>query len=180
MILIDDHAEIGGQLLHRGGVDRRRRLARMGGGRSRRASLASGGRVLTATTAFGVYDHNLVLRLGAARGRARRACGKSGRSGSSSPPARSSVRSSLPDNDRPGVMSADAALVYLRRYAVRVGERIAVATNNDSAYPVAEALAEAGAEVEIFDARAETPATQLQRDARRGRGRRGPRRRRGA
>ena len=68
----------------------------------------------------------------------------------------------VPDNDRPGVMSADAALVYLRRYAVLVGKRIAVATNNDSAYPVAEALAEAGAEVEIFDTRAAgPPSTQL-------------------
>ena len=37
-------------------------------------------------------------------------------------------------------MSADAALVYLRRFGVLVGRRIAIATNNDSAYPVAEAL----------------------------------------
>ena len=56
-------------------------------------------------------------------------------------------------------MSADAALVYLRRYAVLVGKRIVVATNNDSAYPVAEALAEAGAEVEILDTRAAGPAS---------------------
>ena len=58
-------------------------------------------------------------------------------------------------------MSADAALVYLRRYAVLVGKRIVVATNNDSAYAVAEALAEAGAEVEILDSRAAGPASQL-------------------
>ena len=38
------------------------------------------------------------------------------------------------NNDRPGVMSADAALAYLRRHGVLVGERIVVATNNDSAY----------------------------------------------
>ena len=58
-------------------------------------------------------------------------------------------------------MSADAALVYLRRYAVLVGKRIVVATNNDSAYAVAEALAEAGAEVEILDTRAAGPPSQL-------------------
>ena len=57
----------------------------------------------------------------------------------------------VPDNDRPGVMSADAALVYLKRFGVLVGKRIVVATNNDSAYAVAEALAEGGAEVEIVD-----------------------------
>ena len=58
-------------------------------------------------------------------------------------------------------MSADAALVYLRRFAVLVGRRVAIATNNDSAYPVAEALAEAGAGVEIFDTRPDGPATTL-------------------
>ena len=67
----------------------------------------------------------------------------------------------VPDNDRPGVMSADAALVYLRRYAVLVGKRVAVATNNDGAHPVAEALAEAGAEIEIFDIRAAGPPSKL-------------------
>jgi sarcosine oxidase subunit alpha len=58
-------------------------------------------------------------------------------------------------------MSADAALVYLRRFGVLAGKRIVVATNNDSAYPVAEALAERGAEVEIVDTRATGPASQL-------------------
>ena len=67
----------------------------------------------------------------------------------------------VPDNDRPGVMSADAALVYLRRFGVLVGKRVVVATNNDSAYAVAEALAEAGAAVEIVDTRASGPASRL-------------------
>ena len=67
----------------------------------------------------------------------------------------------VPDNDRPGVMSADAALVYLKRFGVLVGKRVVVATNNDSAYAVAEALAEAGAEVEIVDTRASGVASTL-------------------
>jgi sarcosine oxidase subunit alpha len=121
---------------------------------------ANGGRVLTSTTAFGVYDHNLVS---AWESRAAR------------PDALWRIRPRrivvaagaierpliLPDNDRPGVMSADAALAYLRRFGVMVGRRIAIATNNDSTYPVAEALAEAGAEVEIFDARHDPPSTTL-------------------
>ena len=41
------------------------------------------------------------------------------------------------------------------------GERVVVATNNDSAYAVAEALAEAGAEVEIVDTRASGLASTL-------------------
>ncbi len=92
---------------------------------------------MTSTTAFGVYDHDLVCAW------ERRAA---------SPDALWRIRPKrivvaagaierplvVPDNDRPGVMSADAALVYLRRFAVLVGQRIAVATNNDSAYPVAQ------------------------------------------
>jgi sarcosine oxidase, subunit alpha len=159
VFLVDDHAEIGGQLMHRGGA--------IDGGdwrewaeAARAAVLANGGRVMTATTAFGIYDHNLVLAW------ERR---------ETSPDALWKIRPRrvlvaagaierplvLPDNDRPGVMSADAALVHLRRFAVRVGERIAIATNNDSAYPVAEALSEAGAEVEIFDPRTDAPATRV-------------------
>ena len=121
---------------------------------------AAGGRVMTRTTAYGVYDGNLVCAW------ERRA---------PLPDALWRIRPKqivvaagaierplvVPDNDRPGVMSADAALVYLRRYAVLVGKRIVVATNNDSAYAVAEALAEAGAEVEILDTRAAGPPSKL-------------------
>ena len=60
----------------------------------------------------------------------------------------------FPDNDRPGVMLADAALVYLRRYGVKVGGRIVVATTDDSAYRAALALQAAGATIAgIADAR---------------------------
>ncbi len=159
VFLLDDHGEIGGQLIHRGGE--------IGGGDWRdwarvvaRAVEAADGRVMTRTTAYGVYDANLVCAW------ERRA---------PAPDALWRIRPQrivvaagaierplvVPDNDRPGVMSADAALVYLRRHAVLVGKRVAVATNNDSAYPVAEALAEAGAEVEIVDTRAAGPPSQL-------------------
>ena len=159
VFLVDDHADIGGQLAHRGG------LVEGGGWREwaesvRTALEGNGGRVLTSTAAYGVYDHNLVSAwerrapLPDALWRIR--------------PKRIVIAAGaierplvIPDNDRPGVMSADAALVYLRRFAVLVGRRIVVATNNDSAYPVAEALAEAGAEVEIVNSRAGGPVTTL-------------------
>ncbi|GAB4184778.1 MAG: sarcosine oxidase subunit alpha [Thalassobaculales bacterium] len=65
----------------------------------------------------------------------------------------------FPDNDRPGVMLAGAALAYLRRFAVRPGNRAVVFTNNDSAYATAFALAEAGVAVEtVVDVRADSPA----------------------
>ena len=61
------------------------------------------------------------------------------------------------NNDRPGVMTVAAARTYLNRFAVLPGERIVVATNNDSAYPVAAELANAGASVRLLDARTTIP-----------------------
>ena len=51
------------------------------------------------------------------------------------------------NNDRPGIMLASAVQQYCNRYAVAPGERMAIATNNDSAYGVAEALRNAGVDV---------------------------------
>ena len=165
VFLIDDHAEIGGQLVHRGGAIEDRGWfdwAR----RAQALVLAAGGRVMTRTTAYGVYDGNLV-------------CAWERRM--AEPDALWRIRPKriviaagaierplvIPDNDRPGVMSADAALVYLRRFGLLIGKRVVIATNNDSAYGVAEALAEAGAKVEVVDTRADGPPCQLKvtRDA---------------
>ncbi|MCG8544998.1 MAG: sarcosine oxidase subunit alpha family protein [Alphaproteobacteria bacterium] len=60
-------------------------------------------------------------------------------------------------NDRPGVMLASAARTYLNRYAVLPGQRVLVATNNDSAYAVARDLARAGAHVTVADCRQDIP-----------------------
>ena len=45
------------------------------------------------------------------------------------------------DNDRPGIMLAEAARTYLNRYAVCAGRRAVVVTNNDGAYEAALDLA---------------------------------------
>src|ERR1700722_5643075 len=159
VFLVDDHAEIGGQLVHRGGAvedgDWREWAQDVV-----RAVEAAGGRIMTRTTAYGLYDGDLV-------------CAWERRI--AEPDALWRIRPQriviaagaierpliIPDNDRPGVMSADAALVYLKRFGVLVGEQVVVATNNDSAYVVAEALAEAGAAVEVLDTRATGPASRL-------------------
>jgi sarcosine oxidase subunit alpha len=112
-----------------------------------------GGVYLPQTTAFGVYDHGLVglyqERTAGAQGalwrvRAKRTVMASG-----------SIERPLPfvANDLPGIMSADAALQYLRRYGVLSGRRIVCATTNNSTDEVAAALSEAGAEVTLVDAR---------------------------
>ncbi len=51
------------------------------------------------------------------------------------------------NNDRPGIMLASAAARYVNDYAVRPGRRVVIATNNDSAYEVAETLAATGINV---------------------------------
>ena len=53
------------------------------------------------------------------------------------------------DNDRPGIMLADAARGYLVEFGVKVGERAVVVTAHDSAYRAALELKEAGVAVEL-------------------------------
>ncbi len=59
------------------------------------------------------------------------------------------------NNDLPGVMLASAVTTYVRRYAVLPGRRALVFTSNDAAYESAIALQEAGASVQVVDARRE-------------------------
>lgn len=53
----------------------------------------------------------------------------------------------FPGNDRPGVMLADAARRYANEFGVLPGQKIALFTNNDSAYRTAATLKNAGAQV---------------------------------
>ncbi len=109
-------------------------------------------RILLQTTAYGVYDHNLVALWQRRQGK---------------PDAQWRVRAKqiilatgaierplvFPDNDRPGVMLAEAARGYLAQHQVLVGRHIVLATNNDRAYPIAESLRQAGADVTLADLR---------------------------
>ncbi|RWO74770.1 MAG: sarcosine oxidase subunit alpha family protein [Mesorhizobium sp.] len=156
--LVDDQQSPGGSLGYRAGeIDGKPAAVWV---KETIAELAAGGHlILPSTTAFGIYDHNLV--------------GLNQRHFNGRPDtlwrvrprqivlAAGAIERPLPfaNNDLPGIMSADAAFAYLRRHAVLVGRRIVVATNNDSAYEVAGALAEAGAEVRLVDIRRDgTPA----------------------
>ena len=56
----------------------------------------------------------------------------------------------FPDNDRPGIMLADAARTYANRYGVRPGGRAVVATAHDSAYQAALDLKAAGVSIELI------------------------------
>ncbi|RVU27995.1 FAD-dependent oxidoreductase [Streptomyces antnestii] len=125
-------------------------------------------RVLRRTTAFGHYDDGLVLalekrtdHLGAAapehvsrqriwRIRAQQVVFATG--AYERPVA-------FDDNDRPGIMLAGSARTYLNRFGVLPGRRAVVFTTNDSAYPAALELADAGVRIAaVVDAREEVPA----------------------
>ena len=55
----------------------------------------------------------------------------------------------FPDNDRPGIMLADAARTYVTRYGVKPGARAVVFTACDTAYEAALALREAGVQIAV-------------------------------
>ena len=60
------------------------------------------------------------------------------------------------DNDRPGIMLASAVSLYVRRYAVRPGNRGVLFTTNDSGYRAALAMLDAGMELSgVVDPRPE-------------------------
>lgn len=56
----------------------------------------------------------------------------------------------FPENDRPGIMLADAARTYVNRYGVRPGNQAVAFTACDTAYEAALALHEAGVEVRLI------------------------------
>jgi sarcosine oxidase subunit alpha len=154
VLLVEEQRDLGGSLRHRAtAID-----SVPGEEWVRRCEVAlkdAGVQILRRSTALGLYDHNVLTvvqrdvpvspngeRIWLVRaGRIVVATG--------------AIERPLlfANNDRPGVMLADAALVYLRRYAVKPGERVVVATNNDSAYELAIALRHIGSEVRLVDSR---------------------------
>ncbi len=108
--------------------------------------------VSTRTTAFGYYNHNFV-------GLAERVTDHVASPGRDLPRERLwQVRAKrvilangaierhmvFPNNDRPGIMLASAARMYLNHYGVAVGQKVGVYTAHDSAYEVAFDLKRAG------------------------------------
>jgi sarcosine oxidase subunit alpha len=70
----------------------------------------------------------------------------------------------FPDNDRPGIMMADAARTFANRYGARPGDRAVVFTASDSAYRAALDLHEAGVTVcAIADLRPQSDAPIVKR-----------------
>ncbi len=123
--------------------------------------------VLTRTTVFGYYDHNVL-------GAVERVADHLPTPPPSTPRQRlwrihagrvilATGAQERPlvfgDNDRPGILLASAARSYAVRHAARVGEATVVFTNNDSVYPALADLAAAGVGVTaVLDSRREVAA----------------------
>ena len=155
VLLVEQDFRLGGQLLNRPApnLQRQRLLAGL---------CASGARVMRRTTAFGLYDHGNV---GLLERVADKPEGNQPRERCWQVTARHILLATgaieqhllFGDNDRPGVMLAGAGRAYLNRFALRMGKRIVIATNNDSVYSGAIELAKSGARVRVLDARRELP-----------------------
>ena len=164
VLLVDEQSEPGGQLLFR-----RAEIDGVAASDWLTASLAELAampetRVLPRSTVAGYYDHNFLTILervtdhlppGAApagtprqrlwKVRAREVVLATG-----------AIERPLVflNNDMPGIMLAGAAQSYISRYGVRPGSRAIIFTNNDDAYGLAAALADAGITLAaIVDAR---------------------------
>ncbi|HWG70580.1 MAG TPA: 2Fe-2S iron-sulfur cluster-binding protein, partial [Steroidobacteraceae bacterium] len=122
-----------------------------------------GVQVLTRTTAFGLYDHNLVCAREFLRPEAVPTQGVRERLWKIR--ARAVIAAAgaferpvvFPNNDRPGVMLAGAADKYAHAYGVACGRKAVIVANCDHAYAVARSLAACGVEIEaIVDRRPES------------------------
>jgi len=160
VILVEQDFELGGDFLGQSGEEAETK-------RTNLIALAKAVnvRILTRTTAFGLYDYGTAGLLERVSDHMA--------SGSESLPrqrfwtvrAKSTILATgamersiaFGNNERPGVMNAAAAGVYLNRYGVLPGQNIVVATNNDSAYQTASQLSAAGARVTVLDARTTVP-----------------------
>jgi sarcosine oxidase subunit alpha len=176
VILCDEQAEPGGSLLAetRATIDGAPAQAWLADALGRLAAL--GVRVMARTTAFGMYPHNMV-------GLAERVTDHLAAPDPDLPRERlwqvrarhvvlaaGAIEQPLlfPDNDRPGVMLAEAGRTYLARYGVKVGDQVVVAAADDGPYRAAIELAEAGVTVKLvvdLRPRADGPWPQAARAA---------------
>jgi sarcosine oxidase, subunit alpha len=127
--------------------------------------------MLPRTTAFGYQDHNLVTLIERKNDHLPAAERRGYRERLWRVRARQVILATgaherplvFANNDLPGVMLANAATTYTRRYGINLASNALVFTNNDSAYETALALQAAGATVRVIDARAQPQGPWTQR-----------------
>lgn len=177
VLLVDERSWLGGQLAYeRETIDGQDVNDWLAAQQARLKQLANV-RVLTRTTAFGLYDGNVV-------GLAERVADHLPRPQPHQPrqcfwtvrPQRIVLATgaierpiALANNDRPGVMLAGAVRAYANRFAVAAGREIALFTTHDDAYRTALDLTASGVKVPLLiDARPEPDAHLIDQTRERG------------
>jgi len=153
VILIDERPRPGGSLLASTALIEKMTASAWASTEGEAFCAQPEAKLLSRTTAFGRYDHNLVMAVERLTDHDPALAGPRQRlwqirarhvilaTGAHEQPLL------FGNNDRPGVMLASAGQSYARTYGVLAGRRIVVAANNDSAYEAARSHAEAGAEI---------------------------------
>ncbi|HET6467729.1 MAG TPA: sarcosine oxidase subunit alpha [Geminicoccaceae bacterium] len=164
VILADEHPEPGGALLGTGpdtAIDGRPPLEWVAAARAELTGLPEV-TVLPRATVAGYYDHNYLTVLERVTDHLAEASADLPRQRLWRVRAKQVVLAAgaierplvFADNDRPGIMLAGAARMYLNRWAARVGDRAVLFTNNDTAYAAALDLHAGGVGIEsVIDVR---------------------------
>lgn len=131
-------------------------------------------RVLTRTTAFGYYAQNFVGLVERLSDHLSRPAAQMPRERLWQVRARKVVLATgaierhmvFANNDRPGIMLASAARLFLNQYGVAVGRKVGVYTANDSAYAAAIDLRRAGIDVPVIVDTRNNPSSAIIDEAR--------------
>jgi sarcosine oxidase subunit alpha len=164
VLLIDEQSEFGGWLLS----DPQAQIDQQAAPQWLAATLATlkalpKVRLLARTTAFGLYDQNLVLAVELMQDH----LPLSERDATLPRQRQHKIRAAqivlgtgaierplvFGNNDLPGVMTLAAGLTYLHRYGVLAGQRVLITGTHDGIYDGADAFAKAGAAVTVADVR---------------------------
>ena len=154
--LIDEAFSLGGSLRWRGGQINNNPWT-LFVDEVRSAVEEAGGRVFTNTVLWGAFDHGLY----AAWERSTNYADKHWRIRTQKVIlAAGAIERPLwfSRNDLPGILSAEAALCYLRVYGAVAGNKIVIACAGDAPYAVASAFSSIGCDVTLIDARDKPPS----------------------
>ena len=160
VLLVEQDFEIGGDYLSQSSTEAEpKRLAAI------KELEQAGARVMTRTTAFGLYDYGVAGLLERVTDHLSEAPAHTPRQRFLTVRAQHIILATgamermvaFGNNDMPGIMTASAANTYINRFGVLPGEKVLVATNNDSAYSPALSLVKAGADVTLLESRNSVP-----------------------
>ena len=131
--------------------------------------------VMTRTTLFGYYDHNVLAALERVNDHVAVPDSRQPRQRMWTIRAKEVVLAcgsheramTFDNNDRPGVMLSNAVRAFVERYGVAPGKKVAICTNNDDAYRTAAVLQKHGIAIEVIaDARTtESPAAKAAKES---------------